>query len=172
MADGDEKRTRSADALEALAGGEGPGADAPPDAVAGDRPEHAEALANLAEGVSASQDPAPTVEEKAPPAGPVDLDVAASGTDDQRPSSAPVAGGNTRHLPKVMVPLLAVVGILLLVLSAAALVLLLVARPDNLDVSLLRKYGPMLVLVSCPLAAVLLGGSWWLHRQIRSERDG
>lgn len=66
---------------------------------------------------------------------------------------------------KTMVPLLLAVGVLLLVLSGITVFILLSSRAGQMQGAMLNEYGPTVVMVACPLAAVLLAGAWWFHRE-------
>ena len=84
-----------------------------------------------------------------------------------------MAHAHALSLKKTLIPLLLTVGVLLLVLSAATIAMLLSSSTSTepLESSMLRKYGPTLILISCPLAAVLLGGAWLFYVEIRRTKS-
>ena len=182
MGDLQENSDQSADALKALAEGrqQAP-ADAFEAAAKGPAMEAEDALARLAAGEfepAAGQDDPPDD----PPAG-GDGELAAVAADvlgdadcqprkvrreNQDRTQAHSHGAGFR---KLMVPLLVLVGCVLLVLSGMTVVMLLVGRAADVQPSMLRRNGPWLVLVSCPVAAVLLAGAWWLHHEAGRPRQ-
>ena len=75
---------------------------------------------------------------------------------------------------KTMIPLLLSVGGLLLVFSGVTVFTLLVgggSQDGPAQVTMLSKYGPVVVMVSCPLAAMLMAGAWWFHRETDGSQD-
>ena len=149
-----------------------------PDAV-----DAEDALASLASGESDEADEADEADEVSGEdrvEGPVEAGAAAYDlADATEPASGPVERRSRRsaqarsaalvhsvNFKKTMVPLLLVVGVLLLVLSAATAAMLLFPGGEG-DPGALGRHGPALILASCPLAAILLAGAWMFHLEVR-----
>ena len=180
--DAENRRDESADALEAMADSEGdPQSESLDAAGADERMQTDAALASLAAGENIE----PPVEEPSQAAHPDQQDQAPD--DAWAAEAAPPADAEERRarqavqqqrmaqahglqFKKTMIPLLIVVGVILLILSATTGIILLFteeAALQEMDTSMLRRHGPALILASCPLALILLCGAWWLHLDIK-----
>ena len=150
MADEQDKRSRDADALNAMAEGAG--------GPAGEAQE---------QGAPAESAEAGAVAEIAEAAEPL------AGRGDWRAAvEQQTRLVHARQYKRTMIPLLLVVGALLLALSAVTLVMLLSASsPDPYHMkshgTILQNYGGWIVLIAMPFAVLLLLGAWLLHREVR-----
>ncbi|HAU39052.1 MAG TPA: hypothetical protein DCX07_15235 [Phycisphaerales bacterium] len=183
MTDEQKEPIDASDALAALAAGESDtGAETPPEAPVDNPLEHPinedDAAQALAVADAAEGDGAIPLAELEPP---VDLNGLVVDPNARKVRAATYARqsgkAHAHQFKSTMIPLLLVVGVLLLGFSAFTGVMLLMGRAArsgmaHLAPSRIQQYGPALIAVSLPLAAVLLVGALWFHLDIKKRAGG
>lgn len=164
MAGEQDKQSRNIEALNAMVEGAEASPAAPEDLEAqvggslGEKPE---------EGAAAESAEAAAVAEIAEAAEPL-----AAQRDWRAAVQQQARLAHAHQYKRTVIPLLLVVGLLLVALSAATLVMLVSAsEPDPYHMqshgTILQKYGRWTVLIALPLAVLLLLGAWLFHRDVR-----
>lgn len=177
MADAEEKFIDSADALAALAGGgEVNAADALQAVSDKQGVDNEDALASLAAG----EFPEPQLETPAQPVQEEDENYVfvhheTIHVDPERRKASEATRrknmdqAHALQFKKTMIPLLIVVGVVLVLISIATIVVRMgedVTEISQANPSMLQQYGPMLVMLACPLAAILFFGAWLFHQEV------